>query len=46
MHCECPRVVMVKSLDCGIGGREFDFVHIRTDNFAKSLNTIILPAMG
>ena len=47
----CPRGVMVKVLDCGIVVSEFELqsryhVRFRTNTFGKSLNPLILPAMG
>ena len=47
----CPRGVMVKVMDCGIGVREFVlqshyYVHFRANTLGKGMNPIILPAMG
>ena len=46
-----PRGVMVKAMDCGIVVREFVlqsryYVHFRSNTIRKSLNPLILPAMG
>ncbi len=48
---ECPRGVMVKSMDCGIVVSEFVFqsryyVHFRANTLGKGMNPLILPAMG
>ena len=42
---------MVKAMDCGIVVREFVlqsryYVHFRTNTLGKSMNALILPAMG
>ena len=47
----CPRGVMVKVMDCGLVVREFvlqsrHYVHFRANNLGKSMNPLILPAMG
>ena len=47
----CPRGVMVKAMDCGIVVREFVlqsryYVHFRANTLGKSMNPLILPAMG
>ena len=47
----CPRGVMVKAMDSGIVVREFVlhsryYVHFRTNTLGKSMNPLILPAMG
>ena len=47
----CPRVVMVKAMDCRIVVREFVlqscyYVHFRANTLGKGMNPIILPAMG
>ena len=46
-----PRGVMVKAMDCGIVVSEFVlqsryYVHFRANTLEKSMNTLILPAMG
>ena len=46
-----PRGVMVKVMDCGIIGSEFQFqsrydVHFRVNTRGKGMNFLILPAMG
>ena len=43
--------VMVKAMDFGIEVCEFEiqsryYVHFRTNSFGKSMNPLILPAMG
>ena len=43
--------VMVKAMDCGIVVREFVlqsryYVHFRANTLGKSMNPLILPAMG
>ena len=47
----CPRGVMVKVMDCGIVVSEFElqsryYVHFRANTLGKSMNPLILPAMG
>ena len=47
----CPRDVMVKAMDCEIVVREFVlqscyYVHFRANTLGKSMNPLILPAMG
>ena len=47
----CPHGVMVKAMDCGIVVREFVlqscyYVHFRANTLGKSMNPLILPAMG
>ena len=47
----CPRVVMVKTMDCGIVVGEFVLqsrydVHFRANILGKGMNPLILPAMG
>ena len=47
----CPRGVMVKSLDSGIGVSEFELqsrycVHFRKNTQGKGMNPLILLAMG
>ena len=47
----CPRVEMVKAMDCGIVVREFVlqsryYVHFRLNTLGKGMNPLILPAMG
>ena len=47
----CPRGVMVKAMDCGIVVREFVlqshyYVHFQANTLGKSMNLLILPAMG
>ena len=47
----CPRVVMVKVMDCGIVVREFElqslyYVHFRANNLGKGMNPLIVQAMG
>ena len=47
----CPRGLMVKAMDCGIVVREFVLqsrynVHFRANTLGKSMNPLILPAMG
>ena len=47
----CPRVVMVKAMDCGIVVREFVlqlryYVHFRANILGKGMNPLIPPAMG
>ena len=47
----CPHGVMVKAVDCGIDVREFVlqsryYVRFRANTLAKSMNPLILPAMG
>ena len=47
----CPRGVMVKAMDCGIVVREFVlqscyYVHFQANTLGKSMNPLILPAMG
>ena len=47
----CPRGVMVKAMDCGIGVREFVlqsrcYVHFRANTLGKGMNPLILIAMG
>ena len=47
----CPRGVMVKSMDCGIVVREFvlqscSYVHFQANTLGKGMNPVILPAMG
>ena len=49
---ECPRVVMVKAMNCRIVEREFVlqsryYVHFRANTLGKGMNPLILPpAMG
>ena len=47
----CRRHVMVKAMDCGIVESEFElqsryYVHFRANTLGKSMNPLILPAMG
>ena len=47
----CPRGLMVKVMDCGIVVSEFVFqscyyVNFWTNTLGKSMNPLILPAMG
>ena len=47
----CPRGVMVKAMDYGIVLSEFVlqsryYVHFRVNTLGKSMNRLILPAMG
>ena len=47
----CPRFVIVKAMDYGIVVSEFEFqslynVHFQANTPGKSMNPIILPAMG
>ena len=47
----CPRGIMVKVMDCGIVVSEFVlqwrfYVHFRANTLGKSMNPLILPAMG
>ena len=47
----CPCGVMVKAMDCGIVVTEFVpqscyYIHFRSDTLGKSMNPLILPAMG
>ena len=47
----CPRGVTVKAMDCGIVLREFVlssryYVDFRANTLGKSMNLLILPAMG
>ena len=47
----CPYVVMVKSLDCGIVGSEFEiqsriYVHFRTNTLENGMDPFILPPIG
>ena len=46
-----PYGVMVKEVDCGILVIEFElqsrcYIHFRTNTLGKSINPLILPAMG
>ena len=46
-----PKVVMVKAMDCEIVVREFVlqsryYAHFQTNTLGKSMNPLILPAMG
>ena len=46
-----PHGVMVKVLDCGIVEFEFElqllqYIHFRTNTLGKSMNPLILTAMG
>ena len=48
---ECPRGIMVKVMDCGIVVSKFElqsryYDHVRTNTLGKSMNLLILPAMG
>ena len=50
-HWGCPRGVMVKALDCRIIESEFKlqscyYVHFRKNTLGKSMNPLILSAMG
>ena len=50
-HMGCPRGVMVKALDCGVVVCEFVlqscyYVHFRANTLGKSMNPLIIPAMG
>ena len=50
-HWGCSCGVMVKAMDCGIIEREFvlqwcHYVHFRANTLGKSMNPLILPAMG
>ena len=47
----CPRVVMVKAMDCGIIVSKFKlqshyYIHFQTNTLGKGMNPLILPAMG
>ena len=47
----CPRSVIVKAMDSGIVESEFIlqsryYVHFQANTFGKSMNPLILPAMG
>ena len=47
----CPHCVMVKAMDCRIVVSEFElqscyYVHFRANTLGKSMNPLILPAMG
>ena len=47
----CPRVVMIKAMDCGIVVSEFIlqsryYVHFWANTLEKGMNPLILPAMG
>ena len=47
----CPRGVMVKAMDCGIVESEFVlqslyYIDFRANTLGKSMNPLILPAMG
>ena len=47
----CPRVVMVKAMDCGIVERVFVlqsryYVHFRASPLGKFINPLTYPAMG
>ena len=47
----CPRGVMVKAMDCEIVVSKFKlqsryYIHFRTNTLGKSMNPLILPAMG
>ena len=47
----CPCGVMVKAMDCGIVVSEFElqlryYVHFRANTLGKSMNPLILLAMG
>ena len=42
---------MIKAMNCGIVVREFElkslyYIHFRTNNFEKGMNSLILPDMG
>ena len=46
INWECPRDVIVKSLDRGIVVRQSRYyVHFRTNDLGKRMNPLILPAM-
>ena len=47
----CPRGVMVKAMDCGIGVREFIlqsryYIHFLANNFGKGMNPPYPPSYG
>ena len=47
----CPRVVMVKAMDCGIVVSEvifqsYYYVQFRAITLGKGMNSLVLPAMG